>query len=324
MRDFFRTRWVLLLIIFAAVGSVGAFVLRLLTPRQLVVPRTDFITTSQTSGSTSFSNIRFTGTAPAIPQNLPFALIQPSQTTLDYVRSQLIARYNLSQVTSVDGLWQSETHTLSYDPHGDKYLFYAKNIPEEGLLESSFQAIEQAQVFVRQTFPNLSFTASREGVMYFDGLDELDLTTPENASALEIPFTYTIEGIPLYLGHARTAPISIIMNYQNEMQKVVFQPGFFDFVPAEGRAEVVGLDVALENINNKNEAVVVGAYEEETGVFSLDQIRSGELTAVRLEYRADVESGFAYPFYRFTGTLVNQDGQTINAEIITPAVAVQQ
>lgn len=324
MQNFLRTNWVIFLIIFAVVGSVGAFILRLITPRETAVPRSDFVATSQIDGSVFFTNIRFTGQAPAVPTTLPFAAVQPSQTTLDYVRSQLISKYSLLQVADREGLWRGETHVLSYDPHSDQYLFYARFIPEDEPLTSSFQAIEQAQVFVRETFPNLALVPYRDGIVYFQGLDELDPTTQQNAAAMEIPFTYTVENTPVYLGHNRTAPLSIIMNARHEVQKVVFQPGFFDFVPTETRLAVIGLDVALENINNKNEAVVVGAFEEETGVFTLNEISSGELTSVQLEYRADLDSGIAYPFYRFIGTLTNQDNQLITAEIITPAVAVQE
>lgn len=324
IKNLLQKRWVLILLGFSVLALIITFILRLITPQQPVAPKTNFVTTDATGKSVSFANITFTGTPPTVPTTLPFASIQPSQTTLDYVKDQLIKTYALQQVTGVESLWQGDAYTLSYDSYADDFLFYAKLIPEDAPLTEPNKAIDQAQAFVQKTFPNLALVPDRANVIYFQGLEELESTTVDKAVAVEVPFTYTVENIPVYLGHERTAPIAVIINNQYTVQKVVFQPNFVTFVPSTQKATIIPLNTALENINTKSQASVVSAFESTTGVFTLDQVTAGILTSVQLEYRADLNSGLAYPFYRFSGKLTNQDGQTIQAEIITPAVAVQE
>jgi hypothetical protein len=129
--------------------------------------------------------------------------------------------------------------------------------------------------------------------------------------------------VPIYIGHEATAPVTVVVNNLLAVHKVRFQTSFFEFAPSELKLPLVSLATALENINTNNEASIISAYDENVGSFTLDQIKSGELKTVILEYRVDLDAGLAYPFYRFAGELTNQDGQVIQAEIITPAVVTQ-
>ena len=189
---FFANRWVLGLLIFIAVGLVVTIILRLLTPAQLVVPKTEFITENQAGGSSEFSNLRFTGAFTTAITQLPLASIQPSQTTLDYVQNQLIQDYQLTQVVGISGLWRGENYVLSYNDGANEYIFYPLFTPEEIILPDTNRAIEVAETFVQQTFPNLQLVSQRSAVKYFGGLLELEATTRDKAVALEVPFAYTI------------------------------------------------------------------------------------------------------------------------------------
>lgn len=324
MENLLRKRWVQILIIFAVIGVIASFILRLITPQLLTVPASDFINSNTQWQSVSFENIVFEGLPPQIPTTLPLATVSPSQTTLDYVLGQLIATYGLEQVIGDESFWRGPTHSLAYDSFADEYLLYAASIPEEARLTDPSRAIDAAAAFVRGTFPNLALAPLRSDVVYLHGLDELDAVSAAEAGAVEVPFAYTINNIPVFLEHRRTAPITLIVNNQYEVQKVVFQPHFLDFVLTQQQTNTIDLTAALTNVNEKNQASIVSAFEPETGLFSLDQARSGVLRSVQLEYRADLENSIAYPFYRFTGELTNQSGQTINAQIITPAVEVRE
>lgn len=317
--------WLWVLGIFAVGGIIITFILRLVTPRQLVIPKTDFIATNQTSGSTTFANIRFTGHFSQTANVLPVASIQASQTSLDFIRNNLIKKYQLQQVAGLTSVWQGPEYTLAYNPHADDFKFYywPENYTQE-LLNSYAQKIESAQQFVRENFPNLGLIAQTNSVRYLNGLGEYEETTPEKATIMQIDFTYMIEGVPIYLEHERAAVVIVTIDSQNVVRSVYFQPYFVSFVPTEQKTTLISLETALENINNHSEAAIVYAYEETTGEFSINKIQSGELKTVGLQYRADLKTGLAYPFYHFAGELINADGQTIQAEIITPAVAVQE
>ncbi|MFH2118471.1 MAG: hypothetical protein ABII10_01920, partial [Candidatus Paceibacterota bacterium] len=244
-----QKNWLVLLLIFAVIALIVTFIFNLLTPRKTVVPKTDFISTSPTGESTIFNNIRFTGTFIPPVSALPLATAQPSQTTLDYIRNQLIGEYGLQQVVGIPGLWKGELYTLSYDEYADEFLFYKNTVPQNSLLQEPSKAIQTAQTFVRATFPNLELIAQKENVVYFQGLNEPEETTSNKATILEIPFTYAINGIPVYLNHKRTAAITIIIDSFYEVQKVVFQPHFVNIIPAEQSVSLIDLGTALENIN---------------------------------------------------------------------------
>jgi hypothetical protein len=318
-----QKKWPFLLVVFFFVGLLITFILRLITPSEVVIPKSEFITTNSTGDSTNFDNIRFTGNFILPVASLPLLTIQPSQTTLDYVREQLIENYQLDQVVGVSGLWRGKTHVLSYNEYEDEFIFYKNIAPDDSLIQESQSAIRSATTFVQATFPNLSLVAQLENIIYFQGLEELEETTPAQASAVQVSFTYFEEGVPVYLEHEKTATITVIINSFYEVQKVVFQPHFINIVPSKQKINLIDLGTALENINQRNEASIISAFETEAGLFSLEQVKSGTLTSATLEYRGDLENNFAYPFYRFSGELTNQAGQTIQAEIITPAISTR-
>jgi hypothetical protein len=318
-----QKKWLVALLIFCLMALVIIVVLRLLTPAQPTVTNPDFVTTNPDGSSTAFNNIRFEGTFTSPVESLPLATVRPSQTTLDQLRNGLIEQYQLRQAIGVPGLWQSQDYTLSYNEIGDEFLFYKNFVPSDLLLGDTSQAIRSAENFVATTFADLSLTPLREQATYFQGLAELEEATAGEAVALEIPFVYAIEGIPVYLTNEATAPITVLVNSFREVQKVVFQPQLIEVAVQSQRVSLLDLGIALDNINNRDQASIVSAFETESGVFSLDQVAEGTLTEVSLEYRADLETGLAYPFYRFSGELINQAGQLIQAEIITPAVATR-
>ena len=317
---FFTNRWLMGLLTFIVVGLVVTFILRLLTPAQPVVPKTEFITENQVGGSSQFANLRFTGSFTTTITELPLVVIQPSQTTLDYVRNQLIKEYQLNQVVGLAGLWRGETHPLSYNDGADEYLFYSLFTPKDTLLADTNRAIEVAETFVSKTFPNVQLVSQRNAVQYFSGLLELEETTRDKAVALAVPFTYTVQNVPIFLGHTSSPPLTVMINSLYEVQKVTFQPNFIDFVPTEQKARLIDLGTVLDNINSRNEASIISAYSHTGQFFTLEEITSGTLTDVQLEYRADFTTGLAYPFYHFSGELNTANGYAIQAEIIAPAV----
>lgn len=322
--SFLNKNWLKVLVVFAVVGLIVTIVLRLITPAAPVIPKTEFISTNQSGGVTDFSGINFTGSYTSVVTALAPAAVSPSQTTLDYIKNQLIENYQLAQVIGSPSLWTSDRYTLSYNEASDTYLFYTKTEPpKDVLLTSTNQGIETAKIFVSEAFPNLALTPQIDAIQYFGGGGEYEPTDRENANFMEIPFTYTIDGVPIYIGHEATAPVTVVVNNQLAVHKVRFQTSFFEFTPSELKLPLVSLATALENINTNNEASIISAYDESVGSFTLDQIKSGELKTVLLEYRVDLDAGLAYPFYRFAGELTNQDGQVIQAEIITPAVVTK-
>ncbi|OGJ37466.1 MAG: hypothetical protein A2383_00380 [Candidatus Pacebacteria bacterium RIFOXYB1_FULL_39_46] len=317
----FKKYWLRYLILLAAIGIVLSFILRLLTPSPTIISKTDFITTNKSGDSTKFSKITYVGSPyTEVPEKLSLLTIQPNSTSLEYVKNTIIEQYDLEQIINLPNLWQGTNFSLSYNENDDEYVFSSNYASPTQIVASLPQAINTSQQFIAKIFPNVQFSVLDEQVKYFGGSFQVNEVKPKEANIVEIPFAYSFDNIPVYLNHKSGSALRIMVNGLYEIQKVIFQPDILLLIPTEKTIGIISVETALENINNHNEASVVSAFEINTGIFTLEEVREGTLTSVSLEYRADLKTGFAYPFYRFVGELINQTGQVIQAEIITPAV----
>jgi hypothetical protein len=325
-KDFLlKKKWYLILIGVSVVGILITIILRVFTPKNTVLQQTEFIQVNKTGDQTVFKNIKFIGDIPInLKERLPLVSLQQSNTSADYIRDRFIKNHNLAPVAEIDGLWKGDEYTLSFDETNGNYLFYSNFLPEDTLLTNKNKAIEVAENYVLETFSQLPFKSQKKGIRKFSGIQQMSEKDFGAINAMEIPFTYSIEDIPLYIGHENTPPLSVLINNEYEIQKIVFQTVFFYPLPREESFNIISISEAVENINNRQHASIISAYESETGIFSLEEISEGELTSVSLEYRADLDTKTAYPFYRFSGELENNEGKIITAEIITPAVKIAE
>jgi hypothetical protein len=320
-----KKKWYLILIAISIIGILVTIILRLITPKNTVLQQTDFIQTNKSGDQTVFKNIKFIGEIPNnLKAGLPLVGLQPSNTSADYIKDRFIENHNLTPVAEIDGLWKSDKYTLSYNESDESYLFYLNFLPEDSLLNDKSKAIDAAEKYVSETFTQLPFSIQKERIKSLSGIQQLIEKDYGAINAMEIPFSYSIEDVPLYVGHEEKPPLSVLINNEYEIQKIVFQTVFFYPLVREESLNIISISEAVENINNKQHASIISAYESESGFFSLEEISEGELTSVTLEYRADLDTKTAYPFYRFSGKLENSEGKIITAEIITPAIKIAE
>lgn len=321
--NFFKQkRWYIILLITSIVAILITVVLRIITPTTISLKKDEFIRTNNDGSQTRFNNISFSGEIPVLKDTLPIVDIQPSNTSIEYLKQQLIDNHNLKSVENIDGLWKGDNYSLSYNEQDQNYLFYYNFPVKDSLITDKNKAIKVANDYVDQTFSQLPLYLQQDQIRKLSGLNEFIAADYGAYNLLEIPFTYLVEDIPLYTEHSNHAPLTILINSEYKVQKVIFEPDFFFPVPRERFFKLISLGDALDNINNKQYASIISAYEKETGVFSLDEIVDGDLTSVQLEYRADLKNNIAYPFYHFSGELINQNNQKIQAEIIAPAIKI--
>lgn len=317
-------QWYVVLLIISFIGILLAVFFRFITPKNIVIPENEFIKTNRDGNKSNFNNIRFSGDIPALKTSLPLVRIQPSNTNIEYLKKRFIENHNLKPVENIEGLWKGENYTLSYNSQDDEYLFYSNYLPKDTILTNRDKAISVAQNYVNEVFSQIPFTIQQDKIKKFSGLQEMEEVKTGSIAAMEIPFTYSVDGVPLLVEHREKFPLTILVNSEYQVQKIVFQPNFFYPLPTEQQFKIISLGEVLENINNKQYASIISAYESNTGVFTLEEIVAGDLTTVQLEYRADLKNNLAYPFYHFSGEVINQDNQKIQAEIIAPAVKVAE
>jgi len=316
-------KWYVILIGISVVGLVLTTLFTIFTPKETIIPKTDFVITNNGGDQTRFKNIRFTGEVPEAKPKYPLATISPSTITAEYLKDQLIKEHSLKIVPDVPGLWKGEKFTLSYNTQDDSYLFYSNFSPKDNLISETNKATKVAQDFVKTVFNSLPLTMYKGGIKRFYGIGELREVSFGETTIIEVPFIYTINNIPLFLEHQKQAAISVLINSDYEVQKIVFQDKFIYPLLTEKNLTTIPINEAIDNINNRQEASIISAYNKETGTISLKEIESGDLTSVTIEYRADLNQKIAYPFYHFVGKLFSNEGKIIDAEIITPAVKVE-
>jgi hypothetical protein len=143
---------------------------------------------------------------------------------------------------------------------------------------------------------------------------------PAQASVVLIPFAPLLDNLPVYYRNVSDWPYMVTINSQDELVRLEFFPLFFTFEPV-GQRNLIGVERAIENIN-RNQGSIISGYQNDLTPLNWQAVTRGTLTQVSLEYRIDNETNLVYPFYRFSGQLINDQEQIIEAEVITPAVTV--
>ncbi|MGD9129671.1 MAG: hypothetical protein PVJ09_04255 [Candidatus Woesebacteria bacterium] len=313
-----NTKWFIYLLVIAAIVTIVSVIIRILTPGYKKVPETEFISTNRYGSTSKLSNIIFNGDRSqlAVPAELALAQAQNTETTASYVEEQLTDQFSLTLLEGTDNIWQGSLYSLS--KNNQQYVLVSNQEAPIGKTLNKEQAISTASTLLNNFFPNLGLVALEKEISFFKAGFHLEESSEADAEIMEIPFTYKLNGIPVFYAHSEDFPFKVMLNSNYQIQKLTFQP-FFVNLTISAKAKSISIDQAIENIN-QNKASIVFAYYEGHGSLSLEEIASGMLTQVSLEYRIDDELKIAYPFYRFKGTLINNKGDELRAELITPAV----
>lgn len=339
---FWRVKWIRTTIIFAALTLLIATIIRLITPTSIIAPTTITLTTNLNGTSSSFNNIVYSGEIPNFPNQLPIGVVGAGQVvaTNTFI-TNLITTFNLTEIDNTNGIWSGRDYTLMLDKMDERYSLLRNSIDltnaaegintttnsvEAALIATYFnedEVLANGNEIISSVFPNLSLQMISDDISYFySNNSEPTPTNIENANQAALAFSYTINDIPVYFGNKFELPFSITIDTQYKLKKASFYPFFINFTLTENQ-QLLLPNEAVANINEKNLAAIISAYQDGPERVNWNQIESGQLNSVRLEYRYDKESGYILPFYRFTGILTTSNQRELTAEIITPAVQVQ-
>ena len=318
-----KNNWKKKLLIVSIISFIIVIFIRLITPQESVVEKTTFINTNRDNEKTTFSQIYFVGQSIKTPKKISSLGVQFSSTTVDDIKDNLIQKYQLKRHPSLNTLWTGESYSLSYNNINDEYTFSKKSYIKPNLVTDVNKAIKSAETFISEVFPNIETKTLSKNIRYLHGEIEMHLGERNEANAVEIPFTYSINSIPVFIDHKPAPLFSVIFNAEYEVQKIVFQSDLLAVFPTDNSLSTISIEKAIENINNE-QAVIINSYSDDGALYSIKDIKSGDLEKVSFEYRVDTKEAIGYPFYRFSGELVNNEGKTIQAEIITPAVKISE
>ena len=309
----------------ASVLIVISSILRILTPQSVQIVPPEFLLENADGSTTRFANIVYSGETPSFPAEVPLAQAEPLNLTEGLVLDQLIAGFQLVERPQAKSIWNGPEYSLVVNQAEKNYTLVINPdrmlLGEEKIDET--KALAEASKFLASILPGVSFTPQRNKIIYLDNSIQNSLTTPANAKMLSIPFAPTIDGIPVFFENRSSFPFSISINSQYQVQKLVFQIMFVTFVPKE-KISLISISQAVENINLSRASIISSdiVNGRMDTIISTANVRAGNLKSVTLEYRWDETTGIAYPFYRFTGIIDVDSGESLQAEIVTPAIQV--
>jgi hypothetical protein len=315
-----KNRFFVYLICGAIVVLVVSAVFRLLTPQQIAVQQTATFTRNFDGSTTTFANIQFSGKVPDLPRQASVGITQSSTTTAQQVVDQLTSAYHLKATSQPPTTWVGSDYALNQNKLNNLYYLVrnsAANVPSNQTVQVA-QTTQIAQNFLQQNFPKINLQPIQSQMKYYDaGLEPTEID-PSKAKIVSIPFAYVIDGLPVLYQNQGEFPFQILVTADNQIQKVVFYSHFVQ-ISTVGQKNLLSVNQALEHIR-RNNAVVVSAVKNSSAPVDFTTITSANFSSVNLEYRIDEQTQVVYPFFHFSGTAVNKNGENFALEVITPAV----
>lgn len=312
------SKWIVRLVIIAGVGLVIATIFRLLTPSTPTIPASDLITTNTDGTQTNFSNVVYSGPEIEVPPRMEIASVQVQEIP---VVDQLIQDFQLQRTSTTFQVWRGPQYSLTYSSQINQYtLSLNQPAPPGSAPLNPGTAQEVAKTFVAQYFGGTNLQLLENNIRYT--LEEGDSQVPvSQAQAAVFPFSYSLQGFPVVLGQTNLLPVTVTVNQANQLVKAVFTPANLQLTP-RGSKNTLSVETAVENIN-QGQASITRAFQENFQPIDLASIVSGDMVQGTLQYRMDAQSQLVFPFYVFSGVVINSQNVPINAEISTPAVAIE-
>lgn len=322
-----QTSWIKLLLIGATITIVITIVLQLLTPKTptpIIVQST--ASKKNIDGSfSSFSGLNYTGQLPtSSPKTLPLVSLRLSDEVIQNIKNKLVSTYNLEKNPELTETWISDAYLLNRNTNSAEYIFdqiAAYEPIENAPALDTTSARSTAENFITQTLQLTGLTLLDNKTIYYkmEG-PHYDQTTAPLADLVELNYSWTIEGIPVYLPNKYQASIKFLIDTENNIKKLSFPLSIPSFEPATTSVPLISIPAAMQQLNSGNGSVLAADLLDANS-FDVTEVISGNFNRVSLEYRVDPDLNLAVPYYRFEGLIKNKQGATYQAQLITPAVA---
>lgn len=321
-----NSAWYIKLSIFAFVILFLSLIFQLFTPPLKEIPATELYTRNIDSSLSKMDNVLYKGQAITLPENLPYAKATSLAYDINLIIDRLKDKYQLKPHSDVSGLYLGEEYTLNINPSDNFYqLTKDKNaLVENGQILDQKTATEKATEFLGKTIPQLEFKVNESEIKYYLAGLHLERTNDINkASVIELPFSQTIAGLPIFLNKKSYYPIIIQMNKNYEIIRFIFTDFFYNY-QVVGNLKSLSTLEAENNINSGKASIIKSTTETIYEGLNISEIKEGVLTSALVEYRHDPAIDYIYPVYRFFGKVKNKDNIEIQVEIITPAVIIKE
>jgi hypothetical protein len=319
--------WVKILLIGAAITIVVTIILQLITPSSPTPVIVQSTASKKNIDGTfsSFSGLSYTGQLPtSSPKTLPLVSLRLSDELPNQIKAFLIAEHKLTQNPELPDIWMGEEYLFSRNNNNAEYIFNKRrrsepieNAPAIDIVTA--QTVAENFIAQKLKIDNLKLLDNQTAYYKVEGSHFEDISSPL-ADIIEFNYSWTIQGIPVYLPNRFQSSVMLSLDKNNEIVKVSFPLTLPAFEPATINVPVISIPAAMQQLNSGNGSVLNADLVNATS-FDVAEVVSGNLNRVSLEYRVDPDLNLAVPYYRFEGLIKNKQGSTYQAQLITPAVA---
>ena len=247
---------------------------------------------------------------PSVPQTLP--VFSQNKASFDlFSQSQKLARYfDLQPVSGRSGFWLSKDKksALFIDSPNQILTFQVDSFqsPESytgKAAPTAEVAVKSAQDFVN-SFENWKDfkTDINELVFFKEEGAELIETNIHDAAVISVPFSQSVNDIPVRVGDQTEPPLIISVGQKNQIIKIVAHPQGIDLSsPKEystiSQKEAMGL---LDQKQGKIIQLTGKALVESSAI--LEEVSQITIQSIELEYRLDAKASLLVPYYNIKGS----------------------
>lgn len=301
------------------IALLVAAIFRVLTPVPPEVPQTPLATTNILKSRTTFAQVTYTGPT---PDSLPGKLILAQITGADNLLTPLIK--NLRLIKEGSDTWKNDQYNLAYEADLQFYILdnQALAFSTVAVHPDLAAATTAATNFLTQQFGVSNYQAIPAHTQFLSSAGHFDPVPESEATAVKLVFAPHLGGVPIVISNSSVMPIELFIDGNNQVRKVFFFEQIPQYQPLP-EVEVFDVPTAITQIN-QGQAAIIAFSQQKLLQVSLKQITSAQLTKVFLEYRSDPNSRLLVPYYRFVGTAVNDLEDTLDIELITPAVVTKK
>lgn len=271
------------------------------------------------ASQSTFEQVEFQGQVVNLPQTLPVVSLERN-TDFSAV-NKIITTLNLQAQEGEENIWSNQDWFLVFDPQSNSLILSSNKKPNVKQTIDQAAAIQAAADWLTQLGMPKNLVANEKSVEYFEGEYELETTTADLASFVQIPFTHTINSYPFFIGQDSNEPYLLILDSDYQLQKLAIHQ--LEIVTTKNLQETktLTIDQAIENIKQKQVASVISVNNTPFN-YSLDEIEKAVFSEAVVEYRLEQDNQTVLPYYRLMGKFVLKNQQTIYATAITPAIEI--
>lgn len=315
-------RWGWWLLGFASIGIIFASLIRVIwgpsttpiDPNATIIPQS-----ADVPSSVQLTEVRYTGDTPSFPSQLPILQIE-SVTDIDQVSAALIERYQLTPVRNVANTWATSRFSLQTTFNSATLINNDPALPSPDTeTPRAGQLLAASQSIIDQLpLPTSLLVTQTEDISYFAASSQLTPASHEEAGLFLIPYTITIEDIPVFWRDSLASSISVLITKTLQLQRLDITP-FVDSISPISSRRLISLDQALDNISDQKGSILLLSGEIGSSG-NLNSVRSATFDTVNLEYRVPVGDQLLIPFFRFEGTATNFEGESFLISVTTSAI----